>query len=84
MIELSLKEYATKHKISIFNTMKLAKAGSIASETRMKDGKPEIIILTDEAPQVKAVETEGEIDYKKAYLELKKKYDALLRSGNGK
>ncbi len=83
MIELSLKEYATKHKISIFNTMKLAKAGSIASETRMKDGKPEIIILTDEAPQVKAVETE-EMDYKKAYLELKKKYDALLRSGNGK
>ena len=84
MIELSLKDYAVKHKISIFNAMKLAKSGSIASETRMKDGKPEIIILTDEAPQVKAVETEGEIDYKKAYLELKKKYDALLRSGNGK
>lgn len=84
MTVLSLKDYAIKHKISLFTAMKLAKAGTIPSETRMVDSKPEIIILTEEAPKAKTVETNAEIDYKKAYFELKKKYDALLRKGNGK
>ncbi len=84
MIELTLKQYATRHKISIFNTMKLAKAGKIPSREEIIDGKKELIILTEEAPQAEPVESERDIDYKKAYFELKKKYEALLRQGNGK
>ncbi len=84
MKELTLKEYAVKHKISLFHVMKLAKAGKIPSDTRNINGKDEIVILTDEAPKAEPVKTDGEIDYKKAYFELKAKYEALLRKGNGK
>ena len=84
MKELTLKEYAVKHKISLFNVMKLAKAGKLPSDTRKINGKDEMVILTDEAPKAEPVKTDGEIDYKKAYFELKKKYDALLHTVNGK
>ena len=83
MIEISLKDYAIKHKISFFNAMKLAKSGAIPSETRMLNAKPEIIILTEEAPKAQEVKTDEERDYKKAYFDLKKKYDALLRKEKG-
>ena len=79
MKELTLKEYAVKHKISLFNVMKLAKAGKIPSNTRKVNGKDEILILTDEAPKPEPVKTDREIDYKKAYFELKAKYDKLLK-----
>ncbi|MEN8148127.1 MAG: hypothetical protein ABFR02_10995 [Campylobacterota bacterium] len=79
MKELTLKEYAVKHKISLFNVMKLAKAGNIPSDTRKINGKDEILILTDEAPKAEPVKADGEIDYKKAYFELKAKYDKLLK-----
>ncbi len=64
--------------------MKLAKVGKTPSDTRKVNGKDEIIILTDEAPKAGPVKTDGEIDYKKAYFELKAKYETLLRKGNGK
>ena len=83
MIEISLKDYAIKHKISFFHAMKLAKSGAIPSETRILNDKPEIIVLSEEAPQAQEVTTHEEIDYKKAYLDLKKKYDALLRKEKG-
>ena len=83
MIELTLKEYATKHKISLFNVMKLAKAGQIPSETRIINQKTEIFILSDEAPKPEPVVAESDMDYKKAYFELKKRYEALLRKVNG-
>ena len=79
---LTLKEYAVKHKISIFSAMKLAKYGKVPSETRTINNKEELVILTDEAPSSTPVEHPQEIDYKKAYLELKTKYDTLLRQSN--
>ncbi len=79
MIELTLKEYAVKHKISLFNVMKLAKAGKIPSETRKVNGKDEMVILTNEAPKPEPVQHDQEIDYKKAYFELKAKYDKLVK-----
>ncbi len=84
MKELTLKEYAVKNKISIFNAMKLAKAGKIPSETRKVNGKEEIVILSDEAPKAETVTEDAIIDYKKAYFELKSKYEALLRTVNRK
>lgn len=79
MKELTLKEYAVKHKISLFNVMKLAKAGKIPSDTRKVNGKDELVILTDEAPKAEPVTTNDPIDYKKSYFELKAKYDKLVR-----
>ena len=79
MIELTLKEYAVKHKISLFNVMKLAKAGKIPSETRQVNGKDEMVILTNEAPKPEPVQHDHDIDYKKAYFELKAKYDKLVK-----
>jgi hypothetical protein len=79
MKELTLKEYAIKNKISIFNAMKLAKSGKVPSETRTVNGRAEIIILTDEAPKAEAVTQDNITDYKKAYFELKAKYDKLLK-----
>ncbi len=82
MTALTLKEYAIKHKISIFNAMKLAKTGKVPSETRKIDGKDELFILTEDAPKSETPQKEDIIDYKEAYLELKAKYDALLRMIN--
>lgn len=79
MKELTLKEYAVKHKISLFNVMKLAKAGKIPSDTRKVNGKDEMVILTDEAPKAEPVKMNENIDYKKAYFELKAKYDKLVK-----
>lgn len=84
MKELTLKEYAIKNKISIFNAMKLAKAGKIPSTTRTINGKEELVILSDEAPRAEMVQEDDIIDYKKAYFELKAKYEALLRTVNRK
>ena len=84
MNALSVKEYAVKNKISIFNVIKMAKSGKIPSETRKIDGKDEIFILTENAPQPEPEKKDEAIDYKKAYFELKAKYEALLRTVNGK
>jgi len=78
MKALTLKEYAIKNKISIFNAMKLAKAGKVPSATRIVEGKEELVILTDEAPNAEVVQEENITDYKKAYFELKAKYDKLV------
>lgn len=79
MKALTVKEYAVRNKISIFNVIKMAKSGKIPSETRKVEGKDELYILTEEAPRVESVQEEKIIDYKKAYFELKQKYDELLR-----
>lgn len=80
MKELTLKEYAVKNKISLFNVMKMAKSGQIPSETRTVGGKEEIFILDDKAPKAATVKKDTIIDYKQAYFELKAKYEALLRT----
>jgi len=79
MKALTVKEYAVKNKISIFNVIKMAKSGKVPSETRKVEGKDELFILTEEAPQVETPKKEEIIDYKKAYFELERKYDELLR-----
>ena len=50
MAYITLKEYAIKNKISIFNAMKLAKSGKVESKTEIIDGK-EVIFIKDEAPK---------------------------------
>lgn len=79
MKALTVKEYAVKNKLSIFNVIKMAKSGKLPSETRKIEGKDELFILAQEAPQIEPLKEKEIINYKKAYFELKRKYDELLR-----
>ncbi len=48
MDKISIKAYAKKHKLSIFNVVKMAKSGQIPTETVMENGKDVIYILIDD------------------------------------
>jgi len=41
---LSIKEYARKHKISIFQAVKLSKSGKVETITKTIDGKEKVFI----------------------------------------
>lgn len=81
MPALSIKEYAIKHRLTIYNVVRMAKRGELPTETREVDGKEELFIISDEAPDMDKQSSGAEeiVDYKKAYFELKAKYDALLK-----
>ena len=81
---LTIKQYAVQNKIPIFNVVKMIKSDQLEYETRKIEGKDEIFILSAKlTPEAKKEGYRREIDYKKAYFELKSKYDALLRKVNG-
>jgi len=44
-----MKAYAVKHKLSLFNVVKMTKSGNIPTETVVENGKDVIYILIDEA-----------------------------------
>ena len=44
-----MKAYAVKHKLSLFNVVKMTKSGNIPTETVMENGKDVVYILIDEA-----------------------------------
>lgn len=48
MDKISIKAYAKKHKLSIFNVVKMAKTGQIPTETVLEDGKDVIYVLIDD------------------------------------
>ena len=76
---LTIKKYAIQNKIPIFNVVKMVKNGQLEHETRQVEGKDEIFILSEKlSDEVKKEGYSREIDYKKAYFELKAKYDALV------
>ncbi|MEA3372759.1 MAG: hypothetical protein U9Q62_03605 [Campylobacterota bacterium] len=79
MSTLTVKEYAVKYRLPIYNVVKMAKNGELPTEKRQVDGKDELFIVTDEAPALKTPSQEATVDYKKAYFELKAKYDKLLK-----
>ena len=49
MDKISIKAYAKKHKLSIFNVVKMVKSGQIPTETIVEEGKDVIYILIDDA-----------------------------------
>lgn len=77
--ELSVKEYAVKHHLPIYNVVKMVRLGEIPSELRKVNGKEEYVILADTPPKVAILKAQTPIDYKAAYFELKEKYDALVK-----
>jgi len=82
MKTMSIKEYAVSHKLSIYNVVKMAKNGSLETQTKKIDGKDEMFIVLKEKEEnarlVSAPLSEEKIgDYEKAYFKLKVKYDQL-------
>jgi len=57
MKRLSIKEYARKHKLSIYNVIKMTRTGELQSATVEEEGKEVVYILLDEAKE-KAIEEE--------------------------
>jgi len=43
-----MKAYAVKHKLSLFNVVKLVKSGKLKSETVMEEGKEKVYVIADE------------------------------------
>ena len=48
MEKLSIKAYAAKHKLSIFNVVKMTKSGQVPTETVVENGKDVVYILLDD------------------------------------
>jgi len=48
MQKVTLKEYAKKHKLSLFNVMKMIKSGQVTSEEVEIDGKKSVMIILDD------------------------------------
>ena len=48
MERITIKAYAIKHKLSVFNVMKMLKSGKVESEVSNEDGRDVTYILFDE------------------------------------
>ena len=48
MEKMTLKAYAVKNKLSLFNVVKLVKSGKVKSETVTEDGKETVYIIVDD------------------------------------
>jgi flagellar motility protein MotE (MotC chaperone) len=47
MEKVSIKAYAVKHKLSIFNVVKMTKSGQLQTETVVENGRDVVYILID-------------------------------------
>ncbi len=47
MEKVSIKAYAARHKLSIFNVVKMTKSGQLPTETVHENGKDVVYILID-------------------------------------
>lgn len=91
MEKLTLKQYATKHKMSLFNVVKMVKSGALKSETVEENGKEVTYVLVDPSDttgketkkdRVKTTETTETTEERVARLEeevamLRRELDAL-------
>lgn len=48
MEKISIKSYALKHKLSLFNVVKMTKSGQIPTQTVVENGKDVVYILLDD------------------------------------
>ena len=69
MERITIKAYAVKHKLSIFNVMKMVKSGKVQSEVFNEKGRDVTYILFDE-------ETEKEI--REQIVPVEQKEDLML------
>ena len=48
MEKLTIREYATRYKLSTFNVMKMTKSGALKTEVIVQDGKEVVHIMIEE------------------------------------
>ena len=83
MKKITVKAYAVKHKLSIFNVIKMTKSGKVPTEIVHENGKDVVYILIDEEIEKKVreaiVPVEGKVPYslKKENERLKKEIEKL-------
>lgn len=77
---LSLQQYAIKHKLSTFATIKLVNQGKIKTIKKVLNGEEREFVLDDSAPQAPIPSTsthENVVNYEKEYHLLLTKYSTL-------
>lgn len=79
---LSIQQYAIKHKLSTFATVKLINQGKIKTIKKVLNGEEREFVLDDTAPQIpipsqSAPTHESIVNYEKEYHLLLTKYSAL-------
>ena len=79
---LSIQQYAIKHKLSTFATVKLINQGKIKTIKKVLNGEEREFVLDDTAPQApirsqSAPTHESIVNYEKEYHLLLTKYSAL-------
>jgi polyhydroxyalkanoate synthesis regulator phasin len=85
MEKLTIKAYAAKHKLSIFNVVKMTKSGQVATETVVENGKDVVYILLDDTVEEKVqqsiVKEENKEPYslRKENARLKKEIEKLKK-----
>ncbi len=78
MEKLSIKAYATRHKLSIFNVVKMTKSGQLPTETVSEHGKDVVYILIDDAVEDKVKKSIIKKDNKEPYS-LRKENERLKK-----
>ncbi len=66
---LSIKDYARKHKISIFQAVKLSKSGKVDTITKIVDGKEKVFIKDSKIKEEKPKEEELSLESLKKEIE---------------
>jgi hypothetical protein len=83
MEKVSIKTYARRHKLSIFNVVKMTKSGQVPTETVLENGKDVVYILIDkdvENEVAKAIVKEEDTEpysLRKENIRLKKEIEKL-------
>lgn len=83
MEKLSIKAYAHRHKLSIFNVVKMTKSGQVPTETVVENGKEMVYILIDDTVENKVKKSIVQEEDKEPYTlekeneELKKEIEKL-------
>ena len=76
MDKMSIKSYAVKHKLSIFNVMKMVKSGKLDTQIEESNGKEITYILMNEAKEKEV--REGIVPlYEKDNMTLKEEFRLL-------
>jgi len=83
MQKLTIKAYAVKHKLSIFNVVKMVKSGKLKTEIVKEDGKEVTYILLDEdiekeiVDSIVPIEEKEELTLKNTVKELQQEVKLL-------
>jgi polyhydroxyalkanoate synthesis regulator phasin len=78
MEELSIKSYAVKHKLSIFNVMKMVKSGKLKSMLKEENGKEVTYILVDDKIEEEVRKGIVPID-EQEHMSIKEEMEALRK-----